>query len=232
MSQQNTRPTAHQHAQSFSDPSRITVAEGKEERENLSLQGPLDSLRPGVIEEVSEPASPDAWTASQKSSSASSMLSELLRKPPRPKRDEGDQDDDASFDSKGMQPAIVGRGIISQPSACTTHLLAKTAYASGQTRGYGALQDIESQKAPWESPSVKLQCFFTQIRNEGARIGRFITTPKSWDKRGLWVYAVREPASCAPPVILGLLLNILDALSYGEWLFSVARIWLPNTSQE
>jgi hypothetical protein len=108
-----------------------------------------------------------------------------------------------------MQPAIVGQGIISQPSQCTTSLLSRTVQTSERKPAYGAIRDIESQKEPWESPIIRLKgCL--------ARMGRTLMNRKSWDKQQIWYYMVREPASYIPPVVLGLLLNILDALSYGE----------------
>jgi SulP family sulfate permease len=39
--------------------------------------------------------------------------------------------------------------------------------------------------------------------------------PKKWDRRALWNNVVVTPTSCLPAVAVGLLLNILDALSYG-----------------
>ena len=133
----------------------------------------------------------------------------MLRKSPACERDECDEGSEVSFDSKGMQPAIVGQGIISQPSERTTSLLSRTAQRSERKPGYGAIRDIESQKEPWESTINRLKGYL-------GRIGRTLMNPKSWDKQEIWYYVVREPASCVPPVILGLLLNILDALSYGE----------------
>jgi SulP family sulfate permease len=39
--------------------------------------------------------------------------------------------------------------------------------------------------------------------------------PKKWDRKALWNNVVLTPTSCLPAVAVGLLLNILDALSYG-----------------
>jgi SulP family sulfate permease len=40
--------------------------------------------------------------------------------------------------------------------------------------------------------------------------------PRRWDRKLIWQNAVLTPASCLPSVAVGLLLNILDALSYGK----------------
>lgn len=44
--------------------------------------------------------------------------------------------------------------------------------------------------------------------------------PRRWDRRAIWKSAVLVPASCLPAVLVGLLLNVLDALSYGQSLSS------------
>lgn len=43
-----------------------------------------------------------------------------------------------------------------------------------------------------------------------------VMNPKTWDKKAIWDKAIISPLHCLPAVIVGLLLNILDALSYGE----------------
>lgn len=40
--------------------------------------------------------------------------------------------------------------------------------------------------------------------------------PTRWDRKAIWQQTVVEPTSCLPAVAVGLLLNILDALSYGK----------------
>ena len=213
MPQRDTRSTSSQHTSSFSGISRngpdtFGVTQGQEA---LNHKRSNDSSRPDVIEEVSEPTSPDTLTSSQKSSTVS-LLSGMLRRSTNHERDEHDQEDDVCFNNKGIQPAIVGQGIISQPSECTTSLLSRTAKTSEGKPDYGAIRDIESQKEPWESPTVRLKGCLARTR----AVGRSLINRKPWDRHELWYYTIREPASYIPPVILGLLLNILDALSYGE----------------
>ena len=52
-----------------------------------------------------------------------------------------------------------------------------------------------------------------------SRVGQFVNIavkPKNWDRKAIWDTTVVAPVSCLPAVCVGLLLNILDALSYGE----------------
>ena len=167
-----------------------------------------------MIEEVAEPPSPNT-TDSFSKCPRSSILSEGLRNSATSEQDDKDLDDGASFDGKGLQPVIVGQGIISQPNERTALLLKRAACRSDDLPGYGSSKDLESQKATRVSPVINYHRCIAQIRESSARIGRSITSPKSWDMRDLWVSGIRQPANYIPPVILGLLLNILDALSYG-----------------
>jgi SulP family sulfate permease len=50
-----------------------------------------------------------------------------------------------------------------------------------------------------------------------------VANPKAWDRRVIWQEGVIRPISSIPAVVLGLLLNILDALSYGMILFPLGE---------
>lgn len=217
MSQYNTRPNTNQQSNApsvtaWSTPDLL----GKHfSQDTIKRQSSNDTSRPDVIAEVAEPPSPDSASSSQQSP-PSSILSEMLRNSPGTNEISNKQEESMSFDGDILQPAIVGQGIISRPDERTSLLFRKTAYGSESSRGCGYTKDIESQRLPRESPMTKFRRCLTQTGESGARLGRVITSPKSWDKRDLWVYGIREPANYIPPVILGLLLNILDALSYGR----------------
>lgn len=79
--------------------------------------------------------------------------------------------------------------------------------------------DVENQK-----PFRKKQNHFRQILNEahqkGSHAVSIATHPKQWSARSIWQHGVKEPVSLIPCVFLGLLLNVLDALSYGKHAFS------------
>jgi SulP family sulfate permease len=61
-----------------------------------------------------------------------------------------------------------------------------------------------------------------QIRR-GRRVAHLITSPKKWNKEVIWHKTVVEPAGFLPAVVLGALLNVLDALSYGMILFPLGE---------
>jgi SulP family sulfate permease len=50
-------------------------------------------------------------------------------------------------------------------------------------------------------------------------IAQTVLNPKRWNRKAILQTAVVEPVGYLPAVILGLLLNILDALSYGMSIF-------------
>ena len=76
------------------------------------------------------------------------------------------------------------------------------------------LSDIESQKPSSRSWNRKYGSI-KQVATDKFRGAAQVLNPKTWDRRVVWRRAVKEPASYLPAVLVGLLLNILDALSYG-----------------
>lgn len=189
----------------------------------LNAKRSNESSRPDVIQEVSEPTTPDSHFTAQPS--PPSALSDMLRKSPAFEEETRGLDEESLCGGNGVQPVVVGEGIISQPNEETTLLLKKAASGldDGETSKYGSVRDVEGQRLPRGSVSARFRNAIDHKMEAGARICRTISSPKSWDMRDVWVHCVRQPASYIPSVILGLLLNILDALSYGERLCSWNR---------
>ena len=165
------------------------------------------SSRPEAIPEVPEPTSAQSSQSSQMSH-GHSALTELIRNSPPTEEDSHDTDEDESPTSAGLHPVTVREGIISQPSEQTTLLGNKTAY--------GSIKDLEGQQLARPEPTNLIKAALQYSREHIARRVRVVSSPKSWDRQDILEYGVRQPASFVPPVILGLLLNILDALSYGD----------------
>lgn len=107
-----------------------------------------------------------------------------------------------------------------------TSLLPKT--RSKSPHGYGSVDDIENQGTVLRrSPN-----FFTQGTATVAKWSRMASNPKSWDRRAIWQEGVVNPVSLLPAVLLGLLLNILDALSYGMILFPLGEPLFANLGSD
>ena len=76
--------------------------------------------------------------------------------------------------------------------------------------------DAESQKGPRKRRWF--QGFQNRDDHAQGKLTSFVTAvrhPSEWDRETLWQNIVVAPVSCLPAVVVGLLLNILDALSYG-----------------
>ena len=213
-SQQPSSSYGDRHPPPASGWSEVDPSSGRLRDKNvLSPERSNDSSRPEVILEVSEPTSPKSVSSAQPS--PSSALSDLFR---QPMEESSDLDEASVSDTKGPPPAVVGEGIISQPSERTTLLLKKAALGF-ENKGapvYGSTQDVEGQNLPGETLCITTRRTVMNTLEEGVTFCRGILSPKSWDKRAVWVHGLREPANYIPSVVLGLLLNILDALSYGN----------------
>jgi SulP family sulfate permease len=89
-------------------------------------------------------------------------------------------------------------------------------YGVGQENGHGF--DLESQKhssrRKWFGRTADS---FWDTEERVARILPIIGNPKRWNRHALWENVVVAPVACLPAVVVGLLLNILDALSYGQY---------------
>lgn len=133
-----------------------------------------------------------------------------------------DRDDngDSGSDNDAGSDALRGRKaatVAGEPQDSQTE---QTALLSKVGRGYGTgAGDVEGQcvsnNHPRSTPSKAVA--------EIARCSRLLCSPKSWNRREIWHNGVVHPISLIPSVFLGLLLNILDALSYGMILFPLGE---------
>lgn len=177
------------------------------DQDALSRHESNTSSHPEAIQEVSEPTSPQSSHSSQQSQ-CQSALTKLIRNSPSTEVDSHDTVEDESPATAGVHPVTVREGIISQPSERTTLLDKRTAY--------GSIKDLEGQWVARSEPPNRIRAALQRSKEQTTRIARIVSNPKSWNRQDILNYGVRQPASFLPPVVLGLLLNILDALSYGE----------------
>jgi SulP family sulfate permease len=167
-----------------------------------------------AILEVSEPSSPEQATAD-----GPSALTNLLKKSPpqsvdnNPVRpiDDREADSNAGEDDSGDEDTSSHRPSIDRPAATErTPLLRQT------TSGGGHSVDLEGQKdgAPkgWLDGIAERA---HKMEHQAAHTFAVAVNPRRWNGRAIWQNAVVTPAATLPAVAVGLLLNILDALSYG-----------------
>lgn len=176
-----------------------------------------------TIPEVSEPASPDDQ-ADQKPIDAQdddgpSMLANLLkRSPPQ-------SGVTTSFDTTKRRPSIP-KPESPQLNQTQTEDEDEQAIAtenspllpgSSNRRRVSDTADLEGQAKGNKRWIHKLMDKGHRLESNVTHAFAVAVNPSRWDGKAIWQNAVADPISCLPAVAVGLLLNILDALSYGKW---------------
>ncbi|KAF7545542.1 hypothetical protein G7Z17_g9097 [Cylindrodendrum hubeiense] len=175
-----------------------------------------------TIVEVSEPPSPEAERDND-APAGPSVLANLLKgsppqsmaqqQPPSPEYDEDDEDSQIEVQQR--------RGSHHTDAASErTPLLTRVTSAGRQSY----TEDLEGQKSqskhPWISGLVGVSHKMEERMTHGVAVA---VNPRHWDHKAIWNNTVVTPVSCLPAVAVGLLLNILDALSYGMILFPLGK---------
>ena len=187
----------------------------------------LDELHRDTIAEVSEPVSPAGETVSDKSPGTSVLTNMLRRSPPSTspadKVDVADGDSDSTANDGDVGESnqeqsrliITPNGVRMEVSERTPLLGKDLAFSTHHPDWIRGQQDLEGQHVKRRTSWPKLRNVMLWPRERGMDITRMVLNPKSWDRQAIWHNAVSNPVGFLPAVTLGLLLNILDALSYG-----------------
>ena len=185
-----------------------------------------DSNRPEAIPEVSEPTSPELEPFATGHRLSRSALSDVIRS--------------SSAEASHSATSSTSRVPVSSSSRTARSSL-RVADASGWRSGevepliskdresvsgkqhiYGSASDVERQvhrgNGSWDQQSVCLE-----IKRKFYLARQRLLHSKFWTREALWENFVLAPTYAIPAVLLGLLLNILDALSYGT------EVWLHLT---
>ncbi len=186
----------------------------------------LDPFRPDIIHEVSEPVSPEHGPSSSRSPGTSVLTNMLRNSPPNgsppseAEVSEAEDHDEEYVEEHGGEEEgqhhlqITSNGVRIDRDE-RTPLLSKNSVESHHPdyiRGESDLEDQRPRKRSWP----KIRSVYTWPREKTVSLVRTVMSPKTWSASALWHNAVVAPAGYLPAVILGCLLNILDALSYGE----------------
>jgi SulP family sulfate permease len=85
--------------------------------------------------------------------------------------------------------------------------------------------DVEGQqrRTRWRPKLLRAPTVLRKPFSDTKRAIQTLGHPRTWDKKAVFRVAVVEPAGYLPSVILGALLNVLDALSYGMILFPLGE---------
>ena len=174
----------------------------------------VESTYPEVIEEVSEPVSPESGRSTH-NLVGNSVLAEMIRKSSLKKGDEETGEENSESSSASVHGVTMRNGIISQPHEGTPLLQGQASLENGGADMCTYLHDIESLKRSYPGWLIETRNLVTRSRRKGIEMTRALLSPKTWNVRFILQIAVMKPASYIPAIVLGLLLNILDALSYG-----------------
>ena len=160
----------------------------------------------------------------------SSALTAMIRNPTSAANNNNNSNNrHESFDSRRPQsagtttaarPNMVVNEAVPEEVTETTSLVPKN--PGGSDQGYGIVDDIENQAG-----EIAVAPSRSHHAGNFAHATKFffgtVCNPKAWDGRSIWQQGVVYPTSLLPSVFLGLLLNVLDALSYGMILFPLGE---------
>lgn len=148
------------------------------------------------------------------------MIANLLRRSP-PESVVPDQAQESYDSNEGHNPdednntaGSEGQRNIASTNIATEH----TPLLGGLTSNgrQSIASDLEGQKIytkSWFNGFTKVTHRFEERISHGLSA---VFHPRQWDRKAMWNNVVVTPVSCLPAVAVGLLLNILDALSYGQ----------------
>lgn len=200
-----------------------------------------------TIVEVSEPPSPeeDELDYAHQDDGPSVLSNMLRRSPPESYQDRHDSQE-APHHGLGQSPDLEGRpdsrmsgsGILWAPHqdvlfeepAEDTPLLKTKSHASSHRPHYGHINgntnagevDVEAQKRT--GPRKWLASGANNIHS----LVKSAARPEEWNGKALLHAVILDPIKLLPAVVVGLILNILDALSYGMILFPLGNSIFAN----
>lgn len=200
-----------------------------------------------TIAEVSEPPSPEGDELDDvHEDDGPSVLSNMLRRSPPESYQDQPIPQDALHPGPRQSPRIEGRlgsrrngsgmlwatneDILPDEPTEDTPLLKAKSHASSNQPHYGRVNgnanadevDVESQKRP--GPRKWLAGGANRIHSLIRSAGR----PQKWDGKAVLQAVIFDPVKALPAVFVGLILNILDALSYGMILFPLGNPIFAN----
>lgn len=200
-----------------------------------------------TIVEVSEPPSPEEDELDDEhQDDGPSVISNMLRRSPPESYQDRHEPQDPLHHGLGQSPRIGGRpgsrrdgsnmlwapneDIIPDEATEDTPLLKAKSNASSRRSHLGHINgdadpgevDVESQKR------LGPRKWLTGGANHVHSLIKSAARPKEWDGKALLETVVLDPVKALPAVFVGLILNILDALSYGMILFPLGNPIFAN----
>ncbi|KAI0126003.1 sulfate transporter family protein [Xylariales sp. AK1849] len=196
-----------------------------------------------TIAEVSEPSSPDSTIEDIPDEGPSILSSMLKHSPPEHGGDASETEayvpsEDGGRSTRPADQLSLKHGSLAFGSGEVDGASERTPLLRTKSNRYRLLDspdlsegedmsDVESQK-PRPQSRHRNYSSAREIAGDKIRSLFNVVNPKTWDKKAVWQQVVMHPLHCLPAVVLGLLLNILDALSYGMILFPLGNPIFAN----
>ncbi|KAI9796439.1 MAG: hypothetical protein M1825_000626, partial [Sarcosagium campestre] len=181
---------------------------------------------PESIDEVSEPVSPDDTADSRQAPLKASVLSRMLQPSPQQTgASEFLRDEELAAGGAAPRTFLTRSRSVRSGSRTNeqTPLLQKVNSNTSSNRLRLPSYDVEGQYMGATSKSDTRSWALTWPGEVTVSSLRKIMNPGAWDRKKVWTSVAVRPAGYLPAVVLGILLNILDALSYGMILFPLGQ---------
>ncbi|PVH72601.1 hypothetical protein DL98DRAFT_659958 [Cadophora sp. DSE1049] len=195
-----------------------------------------EGLRHDIIQEALEQVCPESRPPNKPHSTSviTNMLSRSLLSTSPPIGEEGDDikhspDGNGDVVDSGPRRLIITSSGVRMDASERTLLLGEDAtFETHHADWIRGQQDIEGREIKRRASWPKMCNVMLWPRETGFDIAWTRVNPKSWNRKTIWQNAVVAPIGYFPAVVLGLLLNILDALSYGMILFPLGQPIFEN----
>lgn len=228
LSDKNSRPRSRSHSEA------LLAGDDVDEDDDSTSHARSSN----TIVEVSEPPSPEEYEDAEGGDGPSMLANLLRRSPPESYQDQpipdshhsSQQHRGSSMSSSDSRLRIGGHGerrawvpddeIASEVDTENTPLLRPMSQTSSYLQngnGTGSEMDVESQK-PHE-PQNWLAQRMNRTKTGLQGFAKTARDPRGWDGKALVHTLLVSPVKTLPAVMVGLILNMLDALSYGMILF-------------
>ena len=201
---------------------------------SLDLEGEGESTLPEAIEEVSEPTTPEFEPEGDFVPVYESTLTQIIQRssvsPEQQISSDTRQEPVDGHDSKRRSHRHDADDLDEDENASErTRLLHKyQAEPAAIVRDRG--DDPESLKTNQISSGAAAT--LRLLRSKTRSCVHTLSNPKTWHPKAIWQELVMHPLRLVPAVFLGLLLNILDALSYGMILFPLGEPLFDNLGSD
>jgi len=105
-----------------------------------------------------------------------------------------------------------------------TPLLSKPSQPANDSLEQNQTHDVERQAGRLKK-RTKFKQLLSEAQDRTGNAWQVLKNPKGWDRKVVFQKVIKDPVGLLPCVFLGVLLNVLDALSYGKLLLIISAVY-------